>query len=221
VKPGPLPDPPGDLPDRSITIVEFAEPVFRTHDICRNPLYFGKSCANRFDAPDRSFGVLYAGRDLYCAFIETFAHVAGTRIITTTALEKHALSTLKPARPLGLVDLTQSGTLVRIGADPRLFASDHEVARRWSKALHDHPRKPDGLLYPSRLDPEKHALALFEDRMPKIVALDMESWYAPGPMRRILANVIEHYKLELIENRFVVPRKPASAARQGKLFIDP
>ena len=214
---GQLPDPPADLVSRSITLIEFTEPIFRTHDIKRNPLYFGKSCLNRFDAPDRSFGVLYAGRDPYCAFIETLARSAGTRIITTVELEKQALSELKPTRPLRLIDLTQSGTLLRIGADPRLFASEHEVAQRWSKALHDHPLEPHGLLYPSRLDPERHALALFEDRAPKLLTLNRESWYAAAT-RQMLAELMEHYKLELIENRFVAPRKPASATRQDRLF---
>lgn len=219
MNPGPLPDPPGDLISRSITLVEFADAIFRTHGIHRNPLHFGKSCFNRFDSPDRSFGVLYAGRDPYCAFIETLARSAGTRIITTMELEKQALSKLKPMRPLRLIDLTISGTLVRIGADARLFASEHEISQLWSKALHDHPLEPDGLLYPSRLDPAKHALALFEDRVPKIVTLSRESWYAPG-QRQMLANLMEHYKLELIENRFVAPRKPASAARQDRLFTE-
>ena len=221
MKPGPLPAPPKDLPSRSITLVQFSGVIFRTHGIGRDPLYFGKSCASRFDAPDGSFGVLYAGCDPYCAFIETFARAAGTRIITTTELEKQALSELKPARAFKLIDLTQSGTLLRIGADARLFASDHEVARLWSKALHDHPLEPDGIRYPSRIDPQKHALALFEDRVPKIVTLKRESWYAPGPMRRMLAELMEHYQLELIENRLVAPRKSASPTRQDKLFHDP
>jgi hypothetical protein len=109
---------------------------------------------------------------------------------------------------------------MRIGADARLFSGDHEIAQRWSKFLHDHPLRPDGILYPSRLDPEKHALALFEDRVPPILNLSRDCWYAPGPTRRVLADLMEHYKLELIENRFVAPRKPAASARQDRLFSD-
>jgi hypothetical protein len=217
---GGLPGPPAELKKSSITITEFSDSIFRTHSILRNPVFFGKSRSNRFDAPDRSFGVLYAGRDRFCAFIETFARAAGTRIITTTELERQALSELKAARPLRLIDLTQSGSLMKIGADARLFSDDHAIAQQWSKVLHDHPLKPDGILYPSRLDPEKHALALFEDRVPAILNLSRESWYAPGPMRHVLAELMEHYDLELIENRFVAPRKPVSRARQDRLFSD-
>jgi RES domain len=108
---------------------------------------------------------------------------------------------------------------MRMGADSRLFSADHEAARLWSKALHDHPIVADGLLYPSRLDPVRQAVALFSDRAPKLVELSRQSWYAHGPLRRSLAQIAEHYKLELIENHFVAPRKPVSSAvRSPRLF---
>ena len=215
---GPLPGPPADLWRRKINLLEFGDSFFRTHALNRSPLFFGKKCTNRFDAPDRAFGVLYCGRDPFCAFIETFTHTAGTRIITTTELEKRALSELRAERPLRLVDLTNSGSLMRIGADARLFSGEHDIAQQWSKALHDLALHPDGLLYPRRLDPVRHALAIFEDRAPKIITLRRETWYASGQMRSRLVDLVEHYKLELIENRFVSPRKPVTPARQPRLF---
>jgi hypothetical protein len=215
-----MPPPSPDLSSREVTLVEFSDRIFRTHRIDRHPIFFSDTRLNRFDAPDRSYGVLYAGRDPFCAFIETLARAAGTRIITTTELESQALSELKPTRALRLIDLTQSGTLVRIGADARLFSGDHEVAQCWSKALHDHPMETDGLLYPSRLDPARQCLALFSDRAPKMTELSRQSWYAPGSQRLLLAELMEHYSLELIETRFIVPRKPATRARQGGLFPD-
>jgi hypothetical protein len=136
---------------------------------------------HRFDAPDRSYGVLYAGSDAYCAFIETFARSAGSNIVTTAELEARSLSEMKATRPLRLIDLTQFGALVRIGADSRLFAGEHSVTQPWSKALHEHPAETDGLIFPSRLDPVRHAIALYQDRAPKLVELSRQSWYAPGP----------------------------------------
>jgi len=64
---------------------------------------------------------------------------------------------LAARRTLRLIDLTQSGTLVRIGADARLFSGSHRIAQQWSKALYEHRAKADGLLYPCRLDPARHA----------------------------------------------------------------
>jgi RES domain len=131
--------PPADLDRGSITTIGFDESLFRTHSLQRSPIFYGKTRVHRFDAPDGSYGVLYAGRDLYCAFIETFAKAAGTCIVTTTALREKSLSELRARRALQLIDLTQSGTLVRIGADARLFSGSHDDAQFWSKALHSHP----------------------------------------------------------------------------------
>ena len=125
---------------------------------------------------------------------------------------------MKATRTLRLVDLTNSGALVRIGADGNLFTGPHETARSWSKVLHEHPCKADGLLYPSRLDPLKHAVVLFSDRAPKIINLSRHSWYAPGAHRAVLAEILECYGMELIENQFVAGRKPASRSVQERMF---
>ena len=151
----PLPAPPENPGKIHVTIVELAGPFFRTHSVKRGPLSHGNAGLNRFDPQDGSYGVLYLGCDAYCAFIESFAHTSGPRTVPTAALKNRALSQLKPARPLRLIDLAGPGALVRIGVDARLFAGDYQRAQLWSKALHDHPVKADGLLYPSRLDPSR------------------------------------------------------------------
>lgn len=210
-----LPAPPENVGKIYVSVVELAGPFFRTHGIKRGPLSPGNTGLNRFDAPDASYGVLYLGCDAHCAFVETFAHASGTRTVTTAALKNRALSQLKPTRPLRLIDLVGSGALVRIGVDSRLFAGDYQRAQLWSKALHDHPAKADGLLYPSRLDQSRRAVALFLDRHWKFAELSRQSWYAPGPQRVLLAEIAEHYKIELIENEFVASRKPV---RQQTMF---
>jgi hypothetical protein len=77
--------------------------------------------------------------------VETFLHASGIRTVTTAALKNRALSQLKPHRALRLIDLAGSGALVRMGVDSRLFAGEYQP---WSKALHDHPAKADGLCIP-------------------------------------------------------------------------
>jgi hypothetical protein len=214
----PLPGPPADLADRHIRLVKWSQSLFRTHGIRRNPLSSGTSGLNRFDAPDGSYEVIYLGCDPFCAFIETFAHAAGTRAVTTTALKSKAITELKPARPISLVDLTESGSLVRIGADARLFAAEYTASQLWAKALHDHPAQAHGLLYPSRLDPLRKSVVFFRDRDWKLVELSRESWYAPGPQRIRLAEIAEHYGIQLIENQYAVSRKPAARVRQEGFF---
>lgn len=218
MNPGTLPTPPSDLAERTLSILDFDKSIFRSHSIFHHPLFFGKAGLYRFDAPDGSYKVLYAGADLYCAFIESLIKNPSNRVVTTAELKAKAVAELKGARSLRLIDLTPSGALMRMGADSRLFSGDHEAARVWSKALHDHPIGADGILYPSRLDPLRQAVVLFSDRVPKIVELSRQSWYAPGPLRRSLAQIAEHYQVELIENHFVAPRRPVGiAAKPGLL----
>jgi hypothetical protein len=178
-----------------------------------HPVFYGKSGRNRFDAPDKSYGVLYAGRDATCAFIETFARATGTSIVTTAALQQHALAELKPQRPLRLADLTQQAALMNIGADARLFAGSRRTAQLWSRALHDHPSNIDGLLYPSRLDPTCHCIVLFEDRAPKPTEMNRQSWYASGPLRTTLVHILDLYSLELIETESVSVLRPKPTTR--------
>jgi hypothetical protein len=217
VSPDLSPVPPADLVRRSLSLTDFDGILFRTHHVARAPLHFGTSRLYRFDSPDGSYGVLYAGRDAYCAFIESMAR-SPRRPITTGELKDRALSQLKPVRPLRLVDLTESGALLRIGADARLFSGPHHASRLWSAALHAHGCKADGLLYPSRLDPQRHNIALFKDRSPRIDELSRQSWYAAGAQRQLLAEIIEHYRLDLIENHVVVGRMPPASAGQQGLF---
>jgi RES domain len=222
VNPGTLPAPPADLPDRALAVLDFQKSIFRSHGLHRHPVFFGKSRLYRFDAPDGSYGVLYAGTDLSCAFIESLIKNPRCRVVTTTALKTKAVAELHPERALRLIDLTSSESLMRIGADSRLFSADHAAARRWSKALHDHPILADGILYPSRLDPVRQSVALFSDRAPALVELSRQTWYAPGAQRRLLAQIADHYKLEIIENHFIARRKPvAMDIKPARLFEPP
>jgi hypothetical protein len=125
-------------------------------------LFFGKTGQNRFDSPDATFGVLYAGMDEHCAVIETFGQSTGIRVVTRSALEQRSLSYLQTKQPLLLIDLARSGGLARIGADSRLLSGTHSIAQRWSAALRDHPCRPHGILYPARHDVARYACALFE-----------------------------------------------------------
>jgi hypothetical protein len=162
--PGEHPDPPADLAARDplISDLPVGTQFSRIHEHVRGALFFGRTGHNRFDSPDRKYGVLYAGLDEHCAFIETFGQATGENLISQVALEARHLASIELVRPLKFMDLSTSGGLARIGADSRLFSGSHLIAQRWSTALRAHPSKPDGLIYPARHDSARNACAIFD-----------------------------------------------------------
>lgn len=159
--PGAHLEPPDDLAERTLPLVETKGPWSRIHRVEYEPLYFGRSGDNRFDAPAGEYGVLYVGEDEHCAFIETFGQQTGTNLVSGSELEARGLAKIEAKRLLDLVDLTGPG-LARIGADGRLFTGEHAVARRWALALWSHPSRPCGLYYRARHDPSRFSVALYE-----------------------------------------------------------
>jgi hypothetical protein len=50
-----------------------------------------------------------------------------------------------------------------MGADAALTSGlDYDLSRRWARAIHDHPRKPDGILYRARHHPARTCAAIFD-----------------------------------------------------------
>ena len=159
--PGIHPEPPDTLAGRELPLRHVASPWVRCHRSRYDPLHFGRTGAGRFDDPMGEYGVLYASRDAYGAFVETFGRLLDVRAVTTSALLERSLSWIEATRPLALVDLSGSG-LARIGADARLTTADYAVAQRWARALWAHPVQPDGLYFLARHDPSRPSAALFD-----------------------------------------------------------
>lgn len=162
-KPGTHPLPPPDLAFRELLLVQSKGPWFRFHGLSRDPLYFGKTGENRFDAPQGEYGVLYASLDPHGAFVETFGRGKNLPFITQEELQGRLLAKITASKRLTLVDLTGPG-LRRIGADERLAAGEHEIAQLWSLALWLHPARPHGLMYRARHDPSKISVAIYSHR---------------------------------------------------------
>lgn len=199
-RPGEHPEPHADIDRRTPLIYKVApgRVLYRIHRKARPALFFGKTGDNRFDAFDGSFGVLYAGLDEHCSFIETFGHETGVRFITRAALEERRLSHLTLKHSLSLVDLASSGALAKIGADARLFAGSHAIVQRWSVALRNHPVKADGILYPARHDPARRACAIFELPASVFEVTDAGSLIEPHHAS-LLGAILENYDFGLID----------------------
>ena len=194
--PGPLPDPPADLGRRSLPVRTLSAPWYRLHARGRQAVFFGRTGLGRFDAPAGEFGTLYLAEDVPGAFVETFGQATARRILALPDLARRRLARIEPPRPLRLVDLTGAG-LARIGADARLFAGDHAVARRWALALHRHPRAPDGVLYPARHDPSRRAAAVFDRVRGRFRAKDLGS-LDERRNARLLAGLLDRYGFGLV-----------------------
>ena len=199
-KPGEHPEPHADLAERSplLYTLEEGTVVYRLYRADRDALYFGRSGDNRFDAPDGSFGVLYAGEDEYCCFIETCGQVTGVPSVSGAYLDQRHLAEMKVMESMKLIDLSASGGLARIGADGRLMDGSHAVAQRWSAALRNHPTKPAGILYRARHDPAKLAFAIFQCPRNVFQTTSRGSLRDPHNVK-LLGEILDHYKFGLID----------------------
>lgn len=158
--------PPADLAGRDPLI--FVPPIttiwYRSHLLSKHPIFFGNAIANRWDAPAGEYGVLYLASDPFCAFMESIGRgVLRTRLVPRAQVQERGLSQIRMTQPLHLIDLVSSGGLARIGAESSLSSgSGYKNSQRWSKALREHPTKPDGIYYYSRHDPSRTACALYD-----------------------------------------------------------
>jgi hypothetical protein len=195
-RPGPHPEPPADLQDRGLPIADYAAPLLRVHRACFKPLFFGRTGDARFDAPNAEYGVLYAGEDAHCAFIETFGQSTGINTVSSAALAQRSLARITPRRTLRLVDLTGPG-LARLGADERLCSGEHRIAQRWAMALWSHPEALDGLVFRARHDPSRRAFAIFDRAQAELVSVSLGSLLDP-PNHALLGDILDTYRFDLI-----------------------
>lgn len=167
-----------------------------------DPLGFGKT-PSRFSDPRRRipanrFGVLYLGSSLKVCFLEAMLRdrrngQVGDYPIEEAELSARVVAHIAPSRPLKLVDLRHDGP-VRMGIPTDVVrASAHTLSRVWSAALHDHPAKVDGIIYPSRLNDEVN-LAVFERAVPALRAAQT----SPLIMALGFASVLNDLKVALI-----------------------
>jgi hypothetical protein len=223
-EPGLHPEPPFDLHMRALPVIAHGGSLFRTHLRVDDPFYFGRTGRNRFDDPSGKYAVLYAARDPFGAFIETFGQVTGRRTVGVGDLKRRYLTEFYPSPPLILVDLVTSGCLARIGADSRLFAGSRAVAQRWSRAIHEHPDRPevDGILYPARHNHTRAAVAVFSrSRVPRLEVIRSIPWYSDEEeMRSTLSAALNLYGFSLVETEIRPDKKGPGLAdnSQYELF---
>jgi hypothetical protein len=128
-----------------------------------DPIYYDRGRDGRLNAPDDSYGVLYAAKAVQGAFAETFLRNPGVTQLPTDILAMKAYVTLVVLRPLKLVKMAGPG-LARIGATAQVVhgGKPYDNPQAWSGALHRHPGNYDGIAYNARHDDEALCYAIFE-----------------------------------------------------------
>jgi hypothetical protein len=188
--------PPADLHSREPLIYAASRGALwcRSHKAGHDPVFFGKSQAQRWDAPNGDYGILYLGSDARCVFMESIGRgVLRTRLVPASQLKSHQLSKIQFSSELRLVDLVVSGGLTRLGAEGSLANGlGYRNSQRWSEALRAHPAKVDGIYYRSRYDPVLAACALYDHCQPFIEVVENCGTWADQPA--LLGAILDHYQ---------------------------
>ena len=99
----------------------------------------------------------------YGAFAETFLRQPGRTLIDTGLLRRKAYVRLEITADLTLIRLA-GPSLAILGATAEVVHGGlpYDAPQAWSKALFDHPLRPDGIAYYARHDDEGLCYAIFD-----------------------------------------------------------
>ena len=172
------PRPPADIASRQPVLVRLAvgEFVHRFHTANFEPVFFDRSLAGRLNAPNGSYGVLYAAKSRVGAFAESFLREPGRTQLPADFLATKAYAQLRVLRPLTLAKLGGPG-LARLGATAEVTHGGlpYDVPHAWSEALHARPARVDGIAYYARHDDEELCFALFDHVLDSIEVAERDA----------------------------------------------
>ena len=159
------PFPPANLESRQPALLTLpgGTILHRFYTAAFDPIYFDRSTAGRLNAPDASFGTLYAAKTTKGAFAETFLRRPGLNLIDAKILVAKAYVKIRVTAPLSLIELTGPGLAI-LGATAEVTHGGlpYDLPQHWSKALHAHPCQADGIAYRSRHDDNELCYAVFD-----------------------------------------------------------
>lgn len=147
-------------------------------------LHYGRDGANRYDAPARDYGVLYLGRDLPTALMESVFHKHRwdsdtKRSIALADIRNRLVRAVGVLEDLRLADLTAEGVMAgRFGLNlEQLAGRDYTYTQQVSAQVHamlgeDDAPLFDGVFYPSRNNYPAASIALFERAEKKVKVID-------------------------------------------------
>jgi hypothetical protein len=183
---------PPDFRRRRLHVVRRSGPWQRLHSAEFPALYFGKGRANRFDDPEGEYGVLYVAEDEFGAFVETFLRNPKLTLVARDELARRTLSEIEASTNLSLVDLTGKG-LQRAGVTGDVSTAPHEETWALSRAIHEHPSKPDGIRYRLKHDLGRIGIAIFDRAADAGLGVRDKGSLADPSNAELLGRVLEEY----------------------------
>ena len=167
---GPLP--PSDLANRrpSITRLRAGTVVHRFHSSKHDPIFFDPGTGGRLNAPDGSYGVLYAAKKPAGAFAETFLRNPGSTQLPLDLLARKSYARLTVTGTLILLQLAGPG-LAHVGATAEVTHTGlpYDVPQSWSWAIHALAQNFDGIAYRARHDDNEVCYAVFDRAVDRLV----------------------------------------------------
>lgn len=159
------PRPPADVAGRTpeLATVPTGAILHRFYRKPFDPIHHDRSLLGRLNAPDASYGVLYAAERPGGAFAETFLRTPGRRTLDPALQAGKGYVALDVLRDMTLIVLDGPGLAI-LGATAEITHGGlpYDASQTWSAALHAHPIGADGIAYSSRHDPHQICYALFE-----------------------------------------------------------
>src|SRR5260370_24914241 len=115
-----------------IFTLKIGDVLYRHYQSVHDPIFFGMSGNYRFDDPDcpagASFGVLYAGEDPHCCFIESCGSTTGVPAVSGAYLDAREIARIELTEELRVVDPASSCALTHVGADARPVTCSYKGA---------------------------------------------------------------------------------------------
>ena len=158
--------PPENFAIRTLPLVPAAGAFYRCANANRPLLDWDHRETSRFSHPSFRFPVLYLAVEKLTSFWECFGdelndQAPGQRALSRAQLGSREWVSFNIVPHVLVVDTTDARVLRTLGADASTFFAEYTVTQAWAKALMEHPARPDGLYYRSRLHATRKCLAVF------------------------------------------------------------
>ena len=178
-------------------IIEIPGPWYRVHPTDKRVVYFGRSGTNRWDSPDKSYGVMYAGESWQGALMESVLHDPKTKVVLESELAKRSMALFTTATALRVIDLTDGVVLRALALTETETKGPYSVSQAISEGVYSAGWIVHGVRYASRLDPKLACLALFEFPEERIIVQGLGALLSDFN-RSLVGSMLDTYRIRLI-----------------------